>query len=404
MTENTPSGGPETGPKTGPEGAGSGPSAWSRRLLAYVRDPARQEKLLLAAAAPALALLTAFVLISLVMAATDQNPFVAFERMFDYGTTERSQVWIVNKAIPYYLSAVAVAVGFRMNLFNIGVDGQYQVAAFFAAVVGGALTLTGVVQIPLIILTAMVAGALWSGIAGYLKAARGVSEVITTIMLNAIAGSLIGYFLKEGRLAERTQNIVHTPHLPESSMFFTVDTGAGLIWGTVVIAIAAGIGYWYLMGRTRFGFDLRAVGVSDSAAQASGVSVKRMVVTSMLISGAIAGLVGMPTLLNDTGNFGNNFPSGIGFLGIAIALLGRNHPVGMAFAALLWAFLERTGGNLPRIGYHQEIIGVMQGLIVLSVVIAYELVRRWGLRRQQRIVGAELAARAQKNETAEAGA
>jgi simple sugar transport system permease protein len=373
-------------------------------VVAYFRDPARQEKLLLAAAAPALALLTAFVLISLVMAATDQNPFVAFERMFDYGTTERSQVWIVNKAIPYYLSAVAVAVGFRMNLFNIGVDGQYQVAAFFAAVVGGALTLTGVVQIPLIILTAMVAGALWSGIAGYLKAARGVSEVITTIMLNAIAGSLIGYFLKEGRLAERTQNIVHTPHLPESSMFFTIDTGAGLIWGTVVIAIAAGIGYWYLMGRTRFGFDLRAVGVSDSAAQASGVSVKRMVVTSMLISGAIAGLVGMPTLLNDTGNFGNNFPSGIGFLGIAIALLGRNHPVGMAFAALLWAFLERTGGNLPRIGYHQEIIGVMQGLIVLSVVIAYELVRRWGLRRQQRIVGAELAARAQKNETAEAGA
>lgn len=386
---------------------GKPPAAARRadRLPAFLRDPRRQEQLLLGAAAPALALCTAFVLISLVMLSTGQNPFAAFEQMAEYGTTERSQVWILNKAIPYYLSAVAVAVGFRMNLFNIGVDGQYQVAAFFGAVVGGALTLAGIVQIPLIILTAMLVGAVWSGIAGYLKASRGVSEVITTIMLNAIAGSLIGYFLKEGRLAERTQNIVHTPDLPDSSMFFTIDTGSGEIWGTVLIAAAAGVAYWYLLGRTRFGFDLRAVGVSDTAAQASGVSVKRMVVTSMVISGAIAGLVGMPTLLNDTGNFGNNFPSGIGFLGIAIALLGRNHPVGMALAALLWAFLERTGGNLNSIGYHQEIIGVMQGLIVLSVVIAYELVRRWGLRRQQRIVGAELAAQARKNdETAEARA
>jgi simple sugar transport system permease protein len=371
---------------------------------AYLKDPRRQEKLVLGAAAPALALLTSFVLICLVMAVTSQNPFEAFESMFDYGTTDRSQVWILNKAIPYYLSAVAVAVGFRMNLFNIGVDGQYQVAAFFAAVVGGALALSGIIQIPLILVTAMLVGALWSGIAGYLKAVRGVSEVIGTIMLNAIALALIGYFLKEGRLAERTQNIIHTPDIPDSSMFFTIGTDAGAIYGTVVIAIAAGIGYWYLMGRTRFGYDLRAVGVSDTAAQASGVSVKRMVVTAMLISGAAAGLVGMPTLLNDSGNFGNHFPSGIGFLGIAVALLGRNHPVGMALAALLWAFLERTGGNLNFVGYHQEIIGVMQGIIVLSVVIAYELVRRWGLRRQQRIVGIELAAQAPKNKTAEAGA
>ncbi|WP_103503368.1 MULTISPECIES: ABC transporter permease [unclassified Streptomyces] len=378
--------------ESGPPGGG---------LTARLKDPRFQEKLLLGLTAPLLALATAFVLICLVMTATGQNPFQAFQSMFDYGTTERSQVWIVNKAIPYYLSAVAVAVGFRMNLFNIGVDGQYQVAAFFAAVVGGALTLSGVVQIPIILLTAMVVGALWAGIAGYLKAVRGVSEVITTIMLNSIGGALIGYFLHEGRLAERNQNIVHTPDIPESSFFFTIDTGNGAIYGTIVIAAAAGVAYWYLLGRTRFGFDLRAVGVSDSAAEASGVSVKRMVIVSMLVSGAIAGLVGMPTLLNDTGNFGNNFPSGIGFMGIAIALLGRNHPVGMALAALLWAFLERTGGHLNFVGYYQEIIGVMQGIIVLSVVISYELVRRWGLRRQQRIVGAELAARARKNDTVE---
>ncbi|GAB3118266.1 ABC transporter permease [Streptomyces calidiresistens] len=353
-----------------------------------------REKLILGFAAPALALATAFVIISLVMSLTGQNPFLAFQIMGDYGTKADSQVWIINKAIPYYLSAVAVAIGFRMNLFNIGVDGQYQVAAFFAAAVGGYLTFSGTLRIPFILLTAMAVGAIWAGIAGFLKATRGVSEVISTIMLNAIGGALIGYLLHDGRLAERTQNIVHTPYLPESTMFFTIDTDAGRIYGTIVIAIVAGLAYWYLLGRTRFGFDLRSVGESESAARAGGVSVKRMVVTAMVLSGAMAGLVGMPTLLNDSGTFGNNFPGGIGFMGIAIALLGRNHAVGMAFAALLWAFLERTGGRLNFEGYNQEIVGVMQGIIVLSVVIAYELVRRWGLRRQQRMVGAQLAARA----------
>lgn len=117
-----------------------------------------------------------------------------------------------------------------------------------------------------------------------------------------------------------------------------------------------------------------------------------MVVSSMLLSGAAAGLVGMPTLLGESFQYGTDFPAGIGFTGIAIALLGRNHPVGMAFGALLWAFLDRTGSRLEFEGYAQEIVGVIQGVIVLCVVIAYEIVRRYGLRLQQRKVGEELAA------------
>jgi ABC-type uncharacterized transport system permease subunit len=170
-------------------------------------------------------------------------------------------------------------------------------------------------------------------------------------------------------------------------MFFEFATQVQPIHGTVLLAVAAGLAYWFVLGRTRFGFDLRAVGRSEPAAEASGVSVKRTVVTAMLLSGAVAGLVGMPTLLNESGNYGNDFPEGIGFTGIAIALLGRNHAIGMAFAALLWGFLERTGTQLEIEGYAQEIVGVMQGIIVLSVVVAYELVRRWGVRRQQRLVG-----------------
>ncbi|MDT0308147.1 ABC transporter permease [Streptomyces sp. DSM 44917] len=353
-----------------------------------------REKVVLGLAAPVLALVLALAVICLVMAATGDNAFRAFGIMADYGSKSDSQVHIINRAIPYYLSAAAVAIGFRMNLFNIGVEGQYLVAAFFAAAVGGALAWPGVIQIPLILLTAVFCGAVWSGIAGVLKATRGVSEVITTIMLNAVGTLLIAYFLQQGRLAEREENILQTPDIPDSSFFFEFPTTPVALHGTLVLAVAVGLAYWLVLGRTRFGFDLRAVGRSEPAAEASGVSVKRTVITAMVLSGAVAGLVGMPALLNDAGTYSNAFPAGFGFTGIAIALLGRNHPVGMALAALLWAFLEHTSIRLDREGFDQEIVGVMQGIIVLSVVIAYEVVRRWGLRRQQRLVGERLAGQA----------
>ncbi|OEV11664.1 ABC transporter permease [Streptomyces nanshensis] len=357
-----------------------------------------KDRLVLALGAPLLAIVAALVITSGVILTTGKDPFHAFFVMIDFGSKSDSQVWIINKAIPYYLAAVAVAIGFRMNLFNIGVDGQYRIAAFFAAVVGGGMSLPGFIQIPIIIAVAMLVGAVWSGIAGVLKTTRGVSEVVTTIMLNFIAGSTVGFFLQDGRLAEKYGNLFHTPDLPASSHFFFIPTQPDPIYGTIVIGVLVGAAYWFVLGRTRFGFDLRAVGRSESAASASGVSVKRMVVTSMVLSGVIAGLVGMPTLLNASYNYGTDFPAGIGFTGIAIALLGRNHPVGMALGALLWGFLERTGTQLEFVGYAQEIVGVMQGVIVLCVVIAYEVVRRYGLRRQQRQVGEELAAQARTSE------
>ncbi|MFI9305307.1 ABC transporter permease [Streptomyces triculaminicus] len=363
-----------------------------------------KDKLILGLAAPVLAIVAALAITSIIIAATGQDPFHAYEVMIDFGSKADSQVWIINKATPYYLSALAVAIGFRMNLFNIGVDGQYRIAAFFAAVVGGALTLPGIIQIPVIIIVAMIVGAIWAGIAGLLKTTRGVNEVISTIMLNAIGASIIGYFLQDGRLAEKEGNLIHTPYLPDSAQFFEIPTQPKPIYGFVVIAALAGVAYWFVLNRTRFGFDLRTVGRSESAAQASGVSVKRMVITAMLLSGAMAGLVGMPTLLGVSYNYGTDFPVGIGFTGIAIALLGRNNPIGMALAALLWGFLERTGTQLEFEGYAQEVVGVIQGVIVLCVVIAYEIVRRYGLKVQQRKVGEELAAQARKSDKAEVSA
>ena len=365
------------------------------------------ERFGLGLAAPVLALIVAALLSSIALVISGNSPLHTFNAMLDYGTQPETVVQTVNKSTIYYLSGLAVAIGFRMNLFNIGVDGQYQIAAFFAAVVGGWLLLPGPVLIIVVVLVAVVVGALWAGIAAVLKVTRGVSEVISTIMLNSIATAIIAYLLQPGKLAELQAGgtVVSTKPLPESSYFFQIDTGAaGELWGFIVIAVIVGIAYWFVLGRTRFGFDLRTVGQSESAASASGVSVKKMIATSMVISGAVAGLIGMPTLLNDSHQFSNDFPVGIGFTGIAIALLGRNNPVGIALGALLWGFLERTTNHLEFEGYDKEILGVIQGVIVLCVVIAYEVVRRYGLKRQQQRVGAELAAQAatptQKQEVA----
>ncbi|MFD5120961.1 ABC transporter permease [Streptomyces sp. NPDC058385] len=368
-----------------------------KTLISRGKSRIDKERLILAVAAPLLAIIAALVVTAVIIAATGKDPFAAFSDMVTYGSASDSQVYILNKATTYYLAGVAVAIGFRMNLFNIGVDGQYRLAAFVAAVLGGALTLPGWLSIPLIMLAAMATGALWAAIAGILKVTRGVSEVISTIMLNSIATAIIAYLLQPEQLGQLDEagTLVSTKPLAASSHFFTIDVGpAGQVWGFIVIAVLVGIAYWFVLGRTRFGFDLRTVGQSESAAAASGVSVKKMVATSMIISGAVAGLVGMPTLLNDSHQYDNSFPVGLGFTGIAIALLGRNHPVGIALGALLWGFLERTTNHLEFQGYDKEILGVIQGVIVLCVVIAYEVVRRYGLKRQQQRVGAELAAQA----------
>ncbi len=355
----------------------------------------------LALAAPTLAVVVAALLSSVALVISGHSPITTFRSMATFGVDPDSVVQILNKSTTYYLSALAVAIGFKMNLFNIGVDGQYRIAAFFAAVAGGWLVLPGPVLIVVVVLVAVVVGALWAGIAGVLRATRGVSEVISTIMLNVIGGGIVAYLLDPGRLAVRTgSQLINTRPLPRSAWVPGIPYSGGQVFGFIVVAIACGVGYWLLIGRTRFGFDLRATGLSETAAVASGVNVKRMIVRTMLISGGVAGLVGLPILFGESHSYGQDFPAGFGFAGIAIALLGRNHPVGIGIGALLWSFLEQSAQILDLEGVPREIVTIMQGVTVLSVVIAYELVRRYSLAQQQRRVGAELRAAAQSGEGA----
>jgi ABC-type uncharacterized transport system permease subunit len=351
---------------------------------------ARLNRLLLSIFVAVLALAFAAAITSVILESIDHSPWNAITSMYDYGTQANSMASILNSATTYYLAAVAVAVGFRMNLFNIGVDGQYRLAAMLAAAWGGSVALPpGVRQIGIIVI-AMVVGAFWAGIVAILKVTRGVSEVISSIMLNFVATGIIAFLLKPHRLGHLRGNDLTTTPIPSSGQVGGLDLVSGAttkVYGLIVLAVLVGVGFQILIGSTRFGFDLRATGRSQSAALASGVNVKRMILTTMLISGAVAGLVGMPNLLGAAHQYSLNFPTGIGFIGIAIALVGRNNPVGMAFSALLFAFLDQSSQILDLNEIPQAVIQIMEGVVILSVVVAYELVRRAALRQQQRRVG-----------------
>ena len=323
--------------------------------------------------------------------------------MIGHARKLETQVDIWNRATPLYLSGVAAAIGFRMNLFNIGVEGQYLLAFIVAAHLGAQVELPAVLHIAFIMAVAMAVGGAFSGAAGVLKVTRGINEVISTIMLNAVAISgLAAWWIvawQAGGEISATGGRVGTEPIADSGLLpninslvelFTREITQGKkLTGVLVIAVAVGIGYHVALNRTVFGFDLRASGANPSAAHAGGVSPKRMVVTAMTLSGMVAGLVGMTELMN-TGFYPSNPIAGLGFAGIAVALLGRNHPVGVALAALVFSFLDVSSGILQISGAaSREIVVIMGGVIILTAVIAYEIMRR--IREREEAAAAAMA-------------
>ena len=344
----------------------------------------------LSLAAPVGAFVLTVIVSTLALLAFGSNPVEAYGDMLSHASKLETQVDILNRATPFYLSAVAAAIGFRMNLFNIGVEGQYLVAFLFAAQIGGLISLPQVLHILVIMLVAMAVGSLYAGLAGILKTARGVNEVISTIMLNSIAvGGLLAWLQQEWQAEQGeafTSTTLGTNPIDESGLFptinglleiFTRDIGQGKqLTGMLLIAILVGVLYNLLLNRTRFGFDLRASGINPFAARAGGIPPKRMVLAAMMLSGAVAGLIGVVELA-DRGKFPPDPIQGLGFQGIAVALLGRNNPGGMAFAALLFAFLDVSSGVLDSTGAaSREIAVIMQGVVLLTAVVAYGVANR----------------------------
>lgn len=369
-------------------------------------NPATARRVLMAGAPPTAALTVAVVLSSIVLLLSGSNPLEAYGDMVVHASKLETQVDILNRATPLYLSGVAVAIGFRMNLFNIGVEGQYLLAFIVAAHLGAQVELPAVLHVAFILAAAMAVGGVYSGVAGVLKVTRGINEVISTIMLNAVAVSgLAAWWIvawQAGGEIATTGGRVGTEPIADSGLLpdingllevFTREIGQGKkLTAMLLVAVAAGAVYSVLLNRTVFGFELRASGANPFASQVGGVSPGRMVVAAMTLSGVVAGLVGMTELMN-TGFYPSNPVAGLGFAGIAVALLGRNHPVGVAVSALIFAFLDVSSGILQISGAaSREIVVIMQGVIILTAVIAYEIVRRARERDEASAASAALAA------------
>ena len=283
--------------------------------------------------------------------------------------------------MPLILSGTAVAIGFKMGLFNIGVEGQTRLAVLLTAAIGTQVHLPAVLHVTFCLALAMTVGAVWAGIAGVLKVKRGVNEVISTIMLNYIAIGLASWMFDTFFVVGADTLNVKTKELPRTAWF--PELVKGKLGGFVFIALVVVFLFWVVVWKSKFGFHLRASGANPGAARVAGVNPARMIMTAMLLSGAVAGLVGMPGLLGDSHAYRRGLAEGYGFDGIAVALLGRNSPIGIVLSALLFGFLDHSSGILQVNEIPRSIVDIIKGVTVLTVVIVNEALKRWHNRRIQ---------------------
>lgn len=316
-----------------------------------------------------------------ILAVTGKNPVDAFTTIVETAGNTDKLVEMLDRATPLIFSATAVAIGFKMNLFNIGVEGQYLFAALISAQAGSSVNLPAPIHVLFILIVAVCAGAAWASIAAVLKAYKNIHEVISTIMLNFIGLAVIQWLFESFFREEIEGNLnVKTKLLPNSGRMPTIIDGR--LSTVFFLALLVIVGYYVLVYRSRFGFRLRASGENPDAARTVGISARTMVMLSMIISGGVAGLVAMKSLLSEAYAYGPNAtPIQLGFAGITVALLGRNHPVGILLAAMLFGFLDSASATLQLAGVPSSIVRVMQAIIVLCVVILNEAaIRRLNVR------------------------
>ncbi len=332
---------------------------------------------------------------SVIVIAYGEDPIFVYRTVWEFGTSRPQDFAIVlENATPLIYSGLAVAVAFKAGLFNLGVEGHYIVG--MAAAAGAAIYLSGLpapVLLPLVILAAMAGAMVWAAVPAVLKVKTGAHEVVTTIMMNGIAVSLVAWLILHPLRSSvqttdlRTRDFPQGALVPNLAKSFGVedqipDSIAHLTW-LFPLALIACVAVWFLMFRTRLGYEVRAIGASAGSAEAGGVSIGGTQIKIFLLSGALAGLVGLNHILGDTGYLGSNYETGLGFAGIAVAFLGRNHPAGIPLAAILFGMLLRGQDGLAILTELPiEILIILQGVLILSVVVAYELVSRALVKRR----------------------
>lgn len=271
-------------------------------------------------------------------------------------------------ATPLILAGLAVALGFRAGLFNIGAEGQIYIGALFATWVGISFPdLPVYVHLPMAVLAGALGGALWAFIPGILKARTGAHEVITTIMLNYVAYRIVDFMLRQPLLQQPGRSDpISRPILPSATLAPIVE-GFRVHWGLAIALVAAVVVSWLLFRSTK-GFEFRAVGLNPAAARYAGISISATIVVTMMISGALAGLAGASEILGSNGLLSPGFSPGWGFDAIALALLGGSRPIGVVGAALLFGALRAGATPMQAAtGIPIDLVVVIQALVIMFI-------------------------------------
>lgn len=328
---------------------------------------------------PVLAVLASFLVGSLFLLALNVNPIEAYSALIQgaFGS-ERLIATTIIKSIPLIFAGLAVALAYRGGVFNIGAEGQLLFGALFAVWAGNALPLPYPWHLIVALMLGVIGGMLWGAIPGYLKAARDMNEIIVTILMNYIAIFLVSYFV-HGPLKEPGWN-TQTPAVPETARLPLILEGTRLHWGIYLALISVVIVYVVLF-HTTLGYRIRMVGAGLEAARFAGVKTTAVMALTMALSGGLAGMAGAVELLGVQYRLIDNFSPGWGFDAIAVALVGRLHPVGTLVAALFFGAL-RNGANSMQTAVRIDVVVVyiLQGLSIIFLIAgtsANKRLRRW---------------------------
>jgi simple sugar transport system permease protein len=327
---------------------------------------------------PVLNISLAFTVSGIVIVAIGEDPWQALEFLVAGAFGSQLAIgYTLYYATNLIFTGLAVAVAFHAGLFNIGAEGQAYIGGLGVALVCLALdsVLPGFLIIPLCIVASMLFGAVWALIPAYLQAYRGSHIVITTIMFNFIASALMVYLLvnaliKPGQMAPETRHFAKSAWLPQLHDVLGavgINFARSPLNGSIFLAILCCVFVWIFIWRTRWGYAIRAVGHNDTAARYGGIDSRRIIVVAMAVSGGLAGFVAVNEILGVQHRLLLDFVAGYGFTGIAVALMGRNHPFGIVLAALLFGALYQGGAELAFeiSAITRDMVVVIQGLVIL---------------------------------------
>ncbi len=346
--------------------------------------------ILLSQAAPFIGFLASMVVLLAIVVIMKESPLKAIDAIYKFSLSSAAKVAsVLSIAIPYYLSGLSIAIAFRAGVFNIGNEGQYFVGGMVGALAGIYLHLPPFLHVPVVVIAAMAGGALWALVPAVLKAVRGINEVITTIMFNNIGLALVNYLVngplsgmaKGVSLEPQTKKILPTALFGKLNGFFrsigwNVPDYVYLDY-SLIVAVVMGLVIWFLLFRTRQGFEIRAVGTSVDVSRYAGIKVQRVQISAFLLSGGLAGLIGLQEIFAIRGFYTYQIASGLGFDGIAISLIAQNHPVGVVFSSLLFAFLKQAGYGLQlSTKVPNSVTYAIQGLMILFIVTINAVVVR----------------------------